>query len=84
MISGKVIIRDQVGLHLRPAKELSKVASDFKCSIKLKSEKTTANVKSIISLLGACVKTGSEVEIICDGEDEEEAFKAIMHILSID
>ena len=75
MITGKCIVRDQLGIHLRPAKELCKAATEYKCSIKLVS-------KSIISLLGACVKSGEQVEIICDGDNENEAFEAIMSILN--
>lgn len=81
MIQGKAIIRDEAGLHIRPAKELCKAAVNYKCSVKLRKGNTEVNVKSIISLLSACVKTGNEVEIICDGEDEKEAFDAIMNIL---
>ena len=36
-----------------------------------------ANAKSVLSVLGACVKCGDEIEIFCDGEDEEAALKAM-------
>ena len=81
MVKGIAKINDPVGLHLRPAKDLSNMALAFKCKAELRRGNTTANIKSIISLLGACVKSGEEVEIICDGRDEEEALKAIMEIL---
>ena len=38
-------------------------------------EDVAANAKSVLSVLGACVKSGDEIELICDGEDEEEAMK---------
>lgn len=82
MKTGKVIIKDESGLHLRPAKKLCETANNYKCSIKLVSENTTANMKSIISLLGACVKSGQQVEIICDGENEDEAFEAVMGVVT--
>ena len=34
---------------------------------------TTANAKSVLSVLGACVKSGDEIEFVCDGPDEKEA-----------
>lgn len=37
----------------------------------------TANAKSVLSVLGACIKSGDEIEIVCEGEDEEEALKGI-------
>ena len=39
------------------------------------------NAKSVLSVLGACVKCGEEVEFICDGSDEEEALKAIIRLV---
>lgn len=81
MIKGIVIIRDMSSLHLRPATKLSKIANEYKCSIKLASGNVSANVKSIISLLGACVKFGQEVELICDGDDEQEAFESVKGFL---
>ena len=39
---------------------------------------STANAKSVLSVLGACVKCGDEVEFVCDGEDEEEALKTLV------
>ena len=81
MITGQVKIRDMSSLHLRPATKISKVACQYKSSIKLSSGSTVANVKSIISLLGACVKFGDEVELSCEGEDEKAAFEEIKGML---
>ena len=39
----------------------------------------TANAKSVLSVLGACIKCGDEIEFICDGIDEEEALKALVN-----
>ena len=38
----------------------------------------TANAKSVLSVLGACVKCGDEVEFVCEGIDEEEALNALV------
>ena len=81
MIKGIIDIRDVSSLHLRPATKLGKIACQYKCSIKLVSGNTSANAKSIISLLGACVKFEDQIELICDGEDEEEAFEAVKKAL---
>ena len=34
-----------------------------------------------MSVLGACVKCGDEVEFICEGEDEKEALDALVAIV---
>jgi len=38
----------------------------------------TANAKSVLSVLGACIKFGDEIEFVCEGDDEDEALKAMV------
>ena len=78
MVSQKVIIKNPTGLHLRPAGILCKEAMKFKSLITFSFRGNTANAKSVLSVLGACIKTGDEIELICDGEDEEEALASIV------
>lgn len=78
MVSKKVVIQNPTGLHLRPAGILCKTAMQFKSSITFSFDRTTANAKSVLSVLGACVKSGDEIEIFCDGADEEEALEAMV------
>ena len=74
MVSGKVTVKNPTGLHLRPAGTLCKQAMQFKSSITFHyGDGNTANAKSVLSVLGACVKCGDEIELFCEGEDEEEA-----------
>lgn len=78
MVSQKVTIKNPTGLHLRPAGILCKEAMQYKSLITFKFKDTTANAKSVLSVLGACVKSGDEIEFVCDGEDEEDALKALV------
>lgn len=78
MVSQKVIIKNPTGLHLRPAGILCKEAMQFKSHVTFQYRDNTANAKSVLSVLGACIKTGDEIELICDGEDEEEALASIV------
>ena len=78
MVSQKVIIKNPTGLHLRPASILCKEAMQYKSLITFSFHENTANAKSVLSVLGACVNNGDEIEIHCDGEDEEEALKALV------
>lgn len=51
----------------------------FKCKITFEYDgKNTANAKSVLSVLGACVKTGDEITLICEGEDEEAALNKLV------
>lgn len=81
MVSGKVIIKNPIGIHLRPAGILCEEALKFNAKITFQIRNTTANAKSVLSVLGACVKHGDEIELICEGEDEETAFNTIMELI---
>ena len=85
MVSGKVIIKNQTGLHLRPAGLFCKTAMQFGAKITIeKATRTgelTANAKSVLSILGACIKSGDEITIVCDGEDEEKALDEMIAIV---
>ena len=78
MVSQKVVIKNPTGLHLRPAGILCKEAMQFKAHITFRYGENIANAKSVLSVLGACVKCGDEIEFICEGEDEKEALETLV------
>ena len=78
MVRQKVVIKNPTGLHLRPAGILCKEAMQFKSLITFTFRDNTANAKSVLSVLGACVKCGDEIELICEGVDEQEALKTLV------
>ena len=78
MVSRKVTIKNPTGLHLGPAGVLCKDAMLFKSQITFKFKDATANAKSVLSVLGACVKSGDEIELLCNGEDEQEAIEFLI------
>ena len=82
MVSEKVVIKNPSGLHLRPAGLLCKEAIKCKSSINFRFQNTTANAKSVLSVLGACIKCGNELEFICEGEDEKEALAAMIKLVN--
>lgn len=78
MVSKKVTVKNITGLHLKPAAYFCKEAMKFKSLITFTFEHTTANAKSVLSVLGACVKSGDEIELVCEGADEQEALDALV------
>jgi phosphocarrier protein HPr len=78
MVRQRVTIMNPTGLHLRPAGIFCNTASSFKCKVTFEYDDAIANAKSVLSVLGACIKKGDEIELICEGEDEEEALKAMV------
>ncbi|MBQ2106220.1 MAG: HPr family phosphocarrier protein [Lachnospiraceae bacterium] len=81
MVSQSVIIKNPTGLHLRPAGTLCKEALRFPCSVKFQFGNTVANAKSVLSVLGACVKSGDEITLICEGTDEEKALAEMVALI---
>lgn len=82
MISQKITITNPSGLHLRPAGNLCNEAMKYKSLITFSFDGGTANAKSVLSVLGACVKCGDEIELVCEGADEREAMKALVGAIS--
>ncbi len=81
MVSQKVVIKNPTGLHLRPAGVLCSEAMKFSSKITFRYGNDIANAKSVLSVLGACIKSGSEIELICEGEDEEKALRALVEVV---
>ena len=50
----------------------------YKSLITFTFRENTANAKSVLSVLGAVVKSGDEIELHCDGEDEQEALTSLV------
>lgn len=76
-----MVIKNPTGLHLRPAGILCKEAMQFQSLITFTFRGNTANAKSVLSVLGACIKSGDEIELFCDGADENEALAAMVRII---
>ena len=82
MVSQKVKIKNPTGLHLRPAGVLCKNAIEYGSVITFKyGGENIANAKSVLSVLGACIKSGDEIELICESEDEEKALKEMVALI---
>lgn len=85
MVSQKIKIKNPTGLHLRPAGLFCKTAMQYesKITIEKKSEyeDITANAKSVLSILGACIKSGDEINVICEGNDEVIALSGMIGII---
>lgn len=78
MVKESVVLQNPTGLHLRPAGILCKEAMRFQSKITFHFGTTEANAKSVLSVLGACVKSGDEITFVCEGPDEAEALDAML------
>ena len=81
MVSQKVIIKNPSGLHARPASILVQEAGKCKSNIILVYGEKRVPAKSILNLMAAAIKSGSEVVGECSGETEEEDLKKIVALI---
>ena len=81
MVKEKVTVANRTGLHLKPAGTLCNEAIKYKSSVMFQFRTTTVNAKSVLSVLAACVKSGDEIEFICDGPDEDEDLAAMVRVV---
>ena len=80
MLKQKVTVKNDTGLHLRPAGLLCRTAMLYKSHIMLTCGQTSVNAKSVLGVLGAGIKPGDDLEIICEGVDEQEAMDALLKL----
>ena len=73
----EIVIRDEKGIHARPAGELVSVAKQFECSLCITYQKRTSSLKSITGVMSLGITSGAKVKIQAEGPDENEALKAI-------
>ena len=78
----KTTIKNETGLHARPASELVKLASTFKCEVFVTAGEKRVNAKSILAIMSAGVKANTEVEIECNGEEEDIAMEKILEAIN--
>ena len=81
MVKDTIVIENETGLHARPATEISKEAMKYKSDIKFVVNGKTLNAKSPLMIMAAGIKSKSEMEIICDGEDENEALESLKTVI---
>ena len=81
MVSKKIKIIDEQGLHMRPATVFSQKMSGFKSNIQVKHNEKSYDAKSVMMLMTACIKCGDEIEIVADGSDEQDALQKAIDIL---
>ena len=78
MITREVILKNEEGLHARPATEIAKNASKYNCDIKLDVNGIKYNAKSVLNIMSAGIKNNVQIKIICDGVDEKDALTDLL------
>lgn len=81
MVSQKITIKNPSGLHARPASILAQEAGKCKSNVIIRFGEKMIQAKSILNIMAAAIKNGSEIEIQCEGETEEEDLKTLIGLI---
>jgi len=77
----EVKICNQLGLHLRAAAALAKLAESFESEVLVRKDGTTANGKSVIALVTLNAPLGTSLEIVAEGPDAEQAVSDLKELV---
>jgi len=84
IVEKKITIRNETGLHARPAALFVRIANKFESAITIAKDDQTVNGKSIMGILMLAAEKGARISIIADGNDAEKAVDELSEILSQD
>ena len=77
MISRDVTIKNNVGLHARPATFFIQKANSYRSSIWVEREDRRVNAKSLLGVLSLGIVKGMTITLLADGADEEDALDGL-------
>lgn len=72
-----LVIRDELGLHARPAARLARAAQQFEAEITLEYGQMIVDAKSILDILSLAAGRGASLILRCSGEDATSAAEAM-------
>ena len=82
MVSKKVVVNNETGLHARPASSLVSFVKKFKgCTVYITNGDKKENAASIINVLTLGAKHGTELEVTVEGENEAVALDEIVKFI---
>lgn len=71
------IVKDEVGIHARPAGMLVKEAMKHNCKIIVKTDNKSADATRLMAIMGLGIKKGQKIQIEITGEEENEVYESI-------
>lgn len=81
MVTCEITIKNNVGLHARPATFFIQKANSYKSSIWVERDERRVNAKSLLGVLSMGIVKGMTVTLLADGEDEAEALKGLSDLI---
>ena len=81
-IRKKIIVKNKLGLHARPAALFVQAANKFDSRIIVEKDNERVNGKSIMGILTLGVERGSSIIIEAEGQDAQMAISELERLVS--
>lgn len=81
MVSRFVTVNNETGFHVRPAGRLAKAAEGCTSKVEIIYGHNIINAKSMLNILSASIRKGSQIELRCTGPDEVEDLALLSEII---
>lgn len=81
MVSKKITLTNGSGFHMRPAGVFANAMGKYQSDVWIIHNGNRVNGKSLMNIIAACIKCGSEVEIECSGTDEQKALDEAVSLI---
>ena len=78
MVTKTITIKSKEGLHARPATEIAKRATQYTATVELDVRGNKYKAKSVLNIMSAGIKNSTQIQIICNGVDEEKALEGML------
>ena len=82
MYTQEITIKNEVGLHARPATFFIQRANEFRSGIWVEKEERRVNAKSLLGVLSMGIVKGTTITLIADGSDEKEAIASLVDLIN--
>ncbi len=82
VVEKKLVVRNKLGLHARPAALFVQLASRFESDIVVKKGTKQVNGKSIMGILMLAAGKGSRILVSANGRDAQRAVEELERLLS--
>ncbi|MDR2559730.1 MAG: HPr family phosphocarrier protein [Oscillospiraceae bacterium] len=81
MLVKEVVVKNQVGLHARPATFFIQKANEYKSSIWVEKEGRRVNAKSLLGVLSLGIVGDTTIRVLADGADEQLAVEGLVKLV---
>ena len=82
MIRRPITIINKLGLHARASAKLVATASQYDSVVKIARNGREVDAKNIMQVMMLAASQGTEVELVADGPDEQDAIDALAALIN--